>query len=223
MGDINDITKLDDQALIKLAKKESRYFGALYDRYFEIIFRFVFKRLGGDEDQAGELTQITFIKAMANIEKYEDRGLKFSSWLYRIAQNEVLMYFREQKKVRYVPVDENRLKDLASEVQVNTYMSTEDQDKLISMINALEPEQMDLIELRFFQGMSFLEIAGIYNISEASAKMRIYRILERISKKWTGKEWENLSEIKQRKIFLRVKNRLSGKKTLLVYIIPMKI
>ena len=43
---------------------------------------------------------------------------------------------------------------------------------------------MDLIELRFFQEMSFKEIADIYSITEANAKMRVYRILEKLNKKW---------------------------------------
>ena len=63
-------------------------------------------------------------------------------------------------------------------------MSLEVQEKLIEMINELEQVQQDLIELRFFEGMSFKEIAAIYNITEATAKMRTYRILERIRNKW---------------------------------------
>jgi RNA polymerase sigma-70 factor (ECF subfamily) len=63
-------------------------------------------------------------------------------------------------------------------------MSLEDQEKLISLLNEMEQEQMDLIELRFFQEMSFKEIADIYSITEANAKMRVYRILEKLNKKW---------------------------------------
>ncbi|MFN5909809.1 MAG: RNA polymerase sigma factor, partial [Bacteroidota bacterium] len=85
---------MTDSEIVSLAKQSQQYFGELYERYFERIFRFVFRRLGGMEDTAGDLTQQTFIKAMANLEKYEDRGLPFASWLYRIAQNEVTMYFR---------------------------------------------------------------------------------------------------------------------------------
>lgn len=179
-----NIKQLTEQEVIAYAKKDQSYFGTLYDKYFEQIFRFVFKRVGGNEDLAGDITQQTFIKAMANIEKYEDRGLPFGSWLYRIAQNEVSMHFRKLKKNYTVPVDENRIKDVASEANLSGYMSMEEQELLIEMINKLEESQMELIELRFFQGMSFKEIAEIYNITEANAKMRTYRILERIAKKW---------------------------------------
>lgn len=179
-------SNLSEAEIIQKARKDKAWFGVLYENYFDQIYRFVFMRLGGQEDLAGDITQQSFMKAMANIKKYEDRGFPFSSWLYRIAQNEVSMYFRQQKKAQSVPVDEGKIKDLAEEAELNTYMSIEEQEKLIDLINELEEEHMDLIELRFFQQMSFKDIAEIYNITEANAKMRTYRILERIAKKWKG-------------------------------------
>lgn len=189
MKRLKNIKNLTESEIIALAKKDQRYFGPLYDKYFEPIFCFVFKRLGGNEELAGDIAQTTFIKAMANLEKYEDRGLPFSSWLYRIAQNEVSMFFRKQKKNYTVPVDENRIADLAGEANIdNSYMSMDDQEKLIEMLNKLDENQLELIELRFFQQLSFKEIAEIYNITEANAKMRTYRILERIGKKWSDEK-----------------------------------
>lgn len=175
---------MSESEIIALAKKKSRYFGVLYDRYFDTIFRFVFKRLGGNEEIAGDITQQTFIKAMANIGKYEDRGFPFSSWLYRIAQNEVSMFFRQEKKNFSVSIDENRLSDMAGEAEISNIMSTEDLEKLIEYVNDLKQEHQDLIELRFFQGLSFKEIAEIYDITEANAKMRTYRILEKLGQMW---------------------------------------
>lgn len=184
-----NIKQLSESEVIVLAKKDQAYFGALYNQYFEQIFRFVFKRLGGKEDVAGDITQQTFMKAMANIEKYEDRGLPFSSWLYRIAQNEVSMYFRKQKKNFAVPIDENRVLEVAAEASLSSeYMTADQQEKLIEMLNGLESDHLDLIELRFFQELSFKQIAEIYKISEANAKMRTYRILERINKQWKTDE-----------------------------------
>ena len=177
---------LSETEQIQLAQKDHQYFGVLYEKYFDQIFRFVFKRLGGDEAVSGDLTQQTFMKAMANIQKYEDRGLAFSSWLYRIAQNEVNLFFRNEKKTRLVDVNENQLKSLLEEGEISSSMSQEDQEKLVRCINELEAEHLDLIELRFFQALSFKEIADIYSITEANAKMRIYRLLEKINKKWSN-------------------------------------
>lgn len=178
------IENLSESEIIEFAKKRPDYFGVLYDRYFEQIFRFVYKRIGGNEAIAGDLTQQCFIKAMANLTKYEDRGFPFSSWLYRIAQNEVLMFFREQKKHFTITIEERHVISLFEEATDGGTMSLEDQEKLVTFLNEMEQEQLDLIELRFFQGLSFTEIADIYAITEANAKMRIYRILEKLKKKW---------------------------------------
>ncbi|TXI85040.1 MAG: sigma-70 family RNA polymerase sigma factor [Crocinitomicaceae bacterium] len=175
---------LSEREQIAWAKKDQQHFGVLYENYFETIFRFVFKRLGGDEAAAADLTQQTFLKAMMHLHRYEDRGFPFSSWLYRIAQNEVNLFFRKEKQTREIEIQENQLLALFEETDVPNTMTEEDQEKLIACINALEAEQMDLIELRFFQEMSFKEIAAIYDISEANAKMRIYRLIEKIQKQW---------------------------------------
>lgn len=179
-------SNLSEAEIIQLAKKQQDYFGMLYEKYFEQIFRFVFKRLGGDEETAGDLTQQTFIKAMANMDKYTDMGLPFSSWLYRIAQNEVSMYFRSAKKTVSVSIEQQAVLVLLDEVSTIHRMSVEEQEKLIQLLNRLEPEHCDLIELRYFQGISFREISEIYNITEANAKMRVYRILEKLKSKWEG-------------------------------------
>lgn len=174
---------MDEADQIKLAQQDHRYFGPLYEKYFEQMYRFVFKRLGGNEEVAGDLVQQTFMKAMAKIGQYEDRGFPFSAWLYRIAQNEVNMFFRSNKTNFTVEISENHVVQLLDEVG-ETGVSQEEIDQLIEIINNLEESQLDLIELRFFQGMPFSEIAQIYSISEATAKMRVYRILEKIKINW---------------------------------------
>ncbi len=177
-------SNLSESEIIRLAKKQQEYFGMLYEKYFEQIFRFVFRRLGGDEETAGDLTQQTFIKAMANMDRYTDKGLPFSSWLYRIAQNEVSMHFRSSKKTVSVAIEQQSVLSLLDDVTSSHHMSLEEQEKLIRLLNELEQEQCDLVELRYFQGVSFKEISEIYNISEANAKMRVYRILEKLKSKW---------------------------------------
>lgn len=169
---------------IERAQQDQRYFGVLYETHFTTIYRFTFKRLGGNEEIAGDLTQQTFIKAMANIGTYQYQGLPFVAWLYRIAQNEVNMYFRSQKKHYFVEINERQMGEIVTEINGDSTYTESDIEQLIQQINNLEPTQIDLIELRFFQGMSFKEIADIYSISEANAKMKTYRLLEKIKHQW---------------------------------------
>jgi RNA polymerase sigma-70 factor, ECF subfamily len=173
----------NDPLLVAAAKKDQRAFGALYDKYFERIYLFIYKRVC-DEDVAGDICQETMLKVMFNIGKYEDRGIPFSAWIYRIASNEVNLFFRKQKKHFTVEVQEKHLKDLMEEGHIGKAESELDQEKLIAAISKLKPEQAEIIELRFFMQQSFKEIADFYGITEANAKMRLYRILEKMKEDW---------------------------------------
>lgn len=127
-----------------------RYFEELYERNFEFVFRFLFKRLNGLEDLTGELTQKTFNKALGAIGKYEDRGFAFSTWLIRIAQNEANMYFRTSKKIVLIDLTEVEVSPLLSEVYESSSFKDEHYQALIEMLNDLPDDQSDMLELRFF-------------------------------------------------------------------------
>lgn len=174
---------MTDAQLVAAAKKNPDYFGGLYERYFEQIFLFIFKRVQ-DEAVAGDVCQKAMMKAMANINKYEDRGVPFTAWLYRIASNECNLFFRSQKKMVTVEIEDKHVKSVMVEIKIGDENSGSDQDKLMMMLSNLKPEQAEIIELRFFMGYSFKEIAEFYEISEANAKMRLYRILDRVKKTW---------------------------------------
>lgn len=176
-------TYQQDLKLIAAAKKDVRAFAGLYDKYFERIYIFIFKRVQ-DEAVAGDVCQDAMLKAMHNIQKYEDRGYPFSAWLYRIASNEVNLYFRKQKKMVTVEVEDRHVKEVMMEIKIGDTEEVSDQDKLMMMMSNLKPEHAEIIELRFFMQYSFKEIAEFYAISEANAKMRLYRILDKIKNSW---------------------------------------
>lgn len=182
--------EITEEEAIRLAKQDHRYFGVLYEAHFAVIFRFVYQRLGGKEEIAGDLTQQTFFQAMTKIHQYEDRGGAFRSWLFRIAQNEVNQFFRKEKRNTEVEIQATMLVDLMDEATIK-HEQEADFERIVSYVNDLESEQQNLIELRFFQGLSFKEIAEIYHLTEANTKMRVYRILEKLKTKWRA-ENENV-------------------------------
>jgi RNA polymerase sigma-70 factor, ECF subfamily len=169
-----------ESEMILLAKKNPKYFSFLYEANFERVFRFVFKRMNGNADETAELVQLTLLKAMGAIGKYEDRGIPFSTWLIRIAQNEINQFFRRLKKEYVVDVSSDQLYFLADELDFSQKDTDDLLEKLLQKMNDLPDDKKDLIELRFFSGLSFKEIADIYEITEPNAKMRVYRILEKL-------------------------------------------
>lgn len=165
--------------LIKASQKNLKHFGPLYDRYYTAIFRFIHKRVS-DKDQTADLAQQVFLKAMMNIKGYQDRGFPFSAWLYRIAINEVNMFYRKKKKNVHVSITGMEIREMINEVDggvddVNLH-------RVVMALNDLPEEKTQLIDLRFFEKCSYREIGEIYGITEANAKMRVRRTLQQIKR-----------------------------------------
>jgi RNA polymerase sigma-70 factor, ECF subfamily len=167
---------IEERVHIKKAQENPVYFGILYDQYFKTILLFVHGRIRNKE-VAADITQQVFLKAMVNIGKYQDRGYPFSSWLYRIALNEVNMFFRSNK-IKEVEVKEKDAFEIMNEM--GDEFGEEKINLCLQLIGALPDDQNQLIEMRFFDKLSFLEIGNILGITEANAKMRLYRILEKL-------------------------------------------
>lgn len=170
----------NEQALVEAAKINPKDFAVLYDTYYEQIFRYIFQRLD-DKEQAFDTTQQVFLKALDNLFKYEYRGVPFSSWLYRIAFSEMNNLFRQQKAQRTVNIDSVSVYSIIEELQESKIEHYH--DKIVSIISEqLEEDQLQLIEMRFFEKRSFKEIAEILNITENNAKVKTYRVLELLKK-----------------------------------------
>ncbi|HLP10939.1 MAG TPA: sigma-70 family RNA polymerase sigma factor [Flavobacteriales bacterium] len=168
--------RTEELIYIKKAQDDPRYFGVLYDAYHKPILLFIYGRVR-DKETAADVTQQVFLKAMLNIKKYQDRGFPFSSWLYRIAMNEVNMHYREQKIVEV----EIKEKDAATLMQeMGDEFAEEKIAIILDLIAKLPEDQNRIIEMRFFDRLSFQEIGDILGITEPNAKMRVYRILEKL-------------------------------------------
>ena len=176
---MTDKEKHIELSYIQKAKEDKTQFGFLYEKYFQQLFIFIFKKVQ-NEDISGDICSKTFMKAMMNINKYEDRGFPFSSWLYRIASNEVNLYFRAQKKDITIQINENQVSVIAQEINLDN--NEEQLHLILSKLQELPLEKSQLIEMRFFEGLSFKEIGSIFDITEASAKMRVYRVIETLKK-----------------------------------------
>lgn len=168
-----------EQQIIEASKKDVRVFGKLYDKYFEGIFQFIYRRIESEE-VTSDLTSQTFLKALQNLKKYEFRGLPFSAWLYRIASNEVNRFYNKKKRNKVFSLEEERVFELLD--LEDSDFSEEQIQLLIKTLKELPTETVEILELRFFEGKSFKEISFILNIGESGAKMRLYRAVEKLKK-----------------------------------------
>lgn len=172
----------DELRLINSAKLNPDYFGPLYNRYYHVIFLFIFKRYK-DKELCADITSQVFLKAMLNISKYVDKGYPFSAWLYRIALNEMNMYHRKNSKYFEIEIKEKDVKLILEEIDHETI--EQNIERLLYNLEQMTDEQQQLIQLRFFDHLSFKEIGDILAITEDNAKVRVYRTLDKL-KKMTG-------------------------------------
>lgn len=83
-----------EKQLVERAKNDTEAFGELFDQYYSQILGYVLKRTAGIE-VAQDITSEVFFKALNNLHKFHWRGIPFSAWLYRIANNEIANHFRK--------------------------------------------------------------------------------------------------------------------------------
>lgn len=167
---------------IQAAQRDPALFRPLYTRYYEPVFRFVFRRTA-DEELTADICSQVFLKAIQRLSEYSFRGVPFSAWLFRIASNEVAQFYRHQQKNRVVSAEESQIGDVAEEIEGEDNEALRAQ--LLVALDELKPGDMELIEMRFFEQRSFKEIADITGMTESNAKVKTYRILERLKKRLT--------------------------------------
>lgn len=168
-----------EEEIIEKARKDPRAFGPLYEKYFTRIFNYLLRQTD-DEELAGDLCAQTFVNALNHLKRYEFRGVPFSAWLYKIASNEVNKHYRKSKVKKVFSIEEVRIKELVGHTD-----EKEDEaliEKLIEFMKDLPEDMLQVLELRFYEGKDFKEIAYILDMTESGAKMRTYRALDKLRK-----------------------------------------
>lgn len=110
-------------------------------------------------------------------------GNQFFFRIGRLAVNECNEFFRKTNRTRSVSIDERMVQLLHDELTYDT--TTDDLSaQLPSLLLTLKEDELQLIQLRFFEGMSFKDISDILELTENNAKVKIYRTLEKLKKKF---------------------------------------
>jgi RNA polymerase sigma-70 factor (ECF subfamily) len=164
---------------IQAAQGNPALFSPLYDRYYEPIFRFIYRRTS-NEMVSGDICAQVFLKAIQKLGGYRFQGVPFSAWLYRIASNEIAQFFRNQQKQRTVSIEDSNIGEMMDEVEIDFH--EEHRAILLDTLNQMSEKEVELIELRFFEKRSFKEIAQILDITESNAKVKTYRLLDKMKK-----------------------------------------
>jgi len=158
-----------ERRLIEAAQKDPNRFADLYDENFARVYAFVARRLGNRQD-AQDVTSEVFQQALANLHRFEWRGVPFAAWLYRIAANAIADHLRKSSR-ETGPMSEDAI--AASEVE-----RIEERASLFRSVDRLPAEQRRVIVMRFAEGKSIREIAGEIGKSEGAVKQLQWRGLQ---------------------------------------------
>ncbi|QSE96931.1 RNA polymerase sigma factor [Fulvivirga lutea] len=171
----------EELEVIKKCQKNPEHFAKIYIKYYDQIFLFVNKRVD-NLDVTAELTSRIFLKCLKNIGKFKFMGVPFSAWLYKITINEVNLFFRNEARfTRSVSIQSGHLDQLVSEIDYSEPLI--DPHVLIPvLLEQLNEDEIQFIELRFFENRSFKEIGYLLSTSEVNAKVKTYRILKKLKK-----------------------------------------
>lgn len=166
-----------EETLVERAKEDPAAFGVLYKRYVRKIYSYIYCRTGNRHD-AEDLTARTFYQALTNLDRYENKDLPFSAWLYRIAHNLVANWLRDRSRHKVIPLDEliqpGQSGESALEHQAE---ANEEREALLEAIKCLPADCQELLILKLMEGLSNAEIGQIMGRSVGAIKSLYFRTL----------------------------------------------
>jgi len=184
----NQTVEVDDrvEGLVSRAQSgEQDAFTLLYREYVAQIYRYIYLRVG-QSAQAEDLTQEVFLRVIKNIGNYRYRGRPFVSWLFRIAHNLVIDYYRQMKKEGTVFF----IDSISITVDDDPAVTVEQDMEMLEIkqaIDKLPPRQREVISLRFGSELSIAETARAIGKTEGTVKKLQYEgiiKLRKLMEKW---------------------------------------
>lgn len=169
--------------LVSRAKeKDKEAFAELFDLYYDRILNYVWRRTL-DTDSSKDILSNVFLKVLKNLDNFEWRGgpFSFTAWIFRIASNEVNQYFRQSRyysELSFDPGDDNKA--------VEEIEKKMDKDKHLLVLNKairqLKPVYQEIINLRYFEELSYTEISEIMKKNESTVRVYCQRAREDLEK-----------------------------------------
>lgn len=172
-------TTLSDDALAERSRfGEADAFAELYRRYLNPVYRFLFRRTGGNIALSEDLTSQVFLNVLDNLTHYREYG-SFAAWLFTIARRRLADHYRKNHMDLLDEIPDELL-GISDNLEDH-----ENLEYLKQLLSALDEEKRELLQLRFSAELSFSDMAVVFGKTEAAVKMSLYRVLD-----WLRGQWE---------------------------------
>jgi len=170
-----------DDNLIKRKADDKDYnesaLSSLYEEYFDKIARYAYLRIG-DRSEAEDIAGDVFLRALDSLKSYRERGVPMQAWLFKIAHNLVIDYFRKMQKRKTVPIDKVEIEGGINPADVAERII--DLERVTKAMEQLTQEQREVLGLRFFSGLSSREAGQVLNKSDGAVREMQRAAIERL-------------------------------------------
>jgi RNA polymerase sigma-70 factor (ECF subfamily) len=165
--------------LDRACQYDSQALAEIYDRYAEAIYRYLYRYLG-NAAQAEDLTSDVFLKLLQSLNTARAPNDRLQGWLYRVAHNLAMDWFRRQRRAVDLPLDVELLAD--TDLPPETVEHRQVREELRVAIRHLTTDQQRVILLRFGEGLKVADVARIMDKSEGAVKILQHRAVKRLRK-----------------------------------------
>jgi RNA polymerase sigma-70 factor (ECF subfamily) len=171
------LTTPDVELLERAGKNDAVALAEIYDRYAEPIYRYLYRYLG-DAVQAEDLTGEVFLKLLQVLNTRRAPRERLQGWLYRVAHNLAMDYFRQQSKGTTVSLDEEWV--AGGDPPSLVVEKRQTQQRLRAAVRRLTADQQQVILLRFGEGLRLAEVGQLMGKSEGAVKILQHRAVNRL-------------------------------------------
>ena len=177
-------TNCDEAELVEACRLHPEMFGELYRRYLSRIYRYLRARTDSEED-AADLTQQVFVQALNALPAYQEKGLPFAAWLFRIARNVAINTRQRHKPTLNWDLLPDGLQASTRQMQGNlpadpeaVVLKREALEQLGRLLAQLDPTKVELLVLRFAARLTVREIAQVVGKRQGAVRKQLSRTLE---------------------------------------------
>ena len=175
------LSEADERRLVEAAQRDRAHFGAVYEKYFEVVYAYVARRVR-DRAATEDLTSEVFRKALAHLPRFKWTGAPFAAWLLRIAAN--LIADRAKRVAREEHSDpELAGRGSSAQAQQSDLEAAERRAHVIRLVDELPDDQRRVVRMRFAEEKSIGEIAAHLNRTEGAVKQLQFRAFQTLRAK----------------------------------------
>ncbi|MBA8954063.1 sigma-70 family RNA polymerase sigma factor [Actinomadura namibiensis] len=167
--------------VLRAREGDAEAFGALYDNYVDLVYRYVYYRVGSHA-LAEDLTSETFLRALRRIGDFHWQGKDFGAWLVTIARNLVTDHFKSGRHRLEICTAELLEPDLPQEGPERAVLDAMTRRTLLTAVRRLGSEQQECVVLRFLHGLSVAETALIMGKKTGAIKALQYRAVRSLAR-----------------------------------------